>query len=117
MKLATYNVNGVNRRLPALLRWLKQLEPDIVCLQELKALQEKFPEAAILQASYGAIWHGQKSWNGVAILARIRQPEETRRGLRPPTALSVDSIESGSDGFQGARAYVRVSFNSIRPSR
>lgn len=81
MKLATYNVNGINGRLPVVLRWLEQSEPDVVCLQELKAPQEKFPLAAIEEAGYGAIWHGQKSWNGVAILARGCQPEETRRGL------------------------------------
>jgi exodeoxyribonuclease-3 len=81
MKLATYNVNGVNGRLPVLLRWLEQSKPDVACLQELKAPQEKFPHAAIQEAGYGAIWHGQKSWNGVAILARGCQPEETRRGL------------------------------------
>ena len=66
MKIATYNVNGVNGRLPVLLRWLNEAAPDVVCLQELKAPQEKFPEAAIRDAGYGAIWHGQKSWNGVA---------------------------------------------------
>jgi exodeoxyribonuclease-3 len=81
MKLATYNVNGVNGRLPVLLRWLEQTGPDVVCLQELKAPQEKFPEAEIRKAGYGAIWHGQKSWNGVAILARGSQPSEMRRGL------------------------------------
>jgi len=81
MKIATYNVNGVNGRLPVLLRWLAQSRPDIVCLQELKAPQEKFPEAAIRDAGYGAIWHGQKSWNGVAILARGGEPVETGRGL------------------------------------
>ncbi len=81
MKVATYNVNGVNGRLPVLLRWLKQAAPDVVCLQELKAPQEKFPEAAIRQAGYGAIWHGQKSWNGVAILSRAGAPTEVRRVL------------------------------------
>lgn len=81
MKIATFNVNGVNGRLPALLRWLEEAAPDVVCLQELKAPQEKFPEAAIAAAGYGAIWHGQKSWNGVAILARGRTPDETHRGL------------------------------------
>jgi exodeoxyribonuclease-3 len=64
-----------------LLRWLAEAEPDVVCLQELKAPQEKFPEAAIRDAGYGAIWHGQKSWNGVAILARGADPVETHRGL------------------------------------
>jgi exodeoxyribonuclease-3 len=81
MKIATYNVNGVNGRLPVLLRWLEEARPDIVCLQELKARQENFPIAAIRAAGYGAIWNGQKSWNGVAILARGIEPQETRRGL------------------------------------
>src|SRR6185369_109113 len=81
MKLATYNVNGVNGRLPVLLRWLKESIPDVVCLQELKTSDEKFPAAAIEKAGYGAIWHGQKSWNGVAILARGCEPVETHRGL------------------------------------
>jgi len=81
LKIATFNVNGVNGRLPALLRWLAESKPDVACLQELKAPQEKFPEAVIRQAGYGAIWHGQKSWNGVAILARGLAPIESRRGL------------------------------------
>jgi exodeoxyribonuclease-3 len=81
MKVATYNVNGVNARLPVLLRWLAQSKPDIACLQELKAPDEKFPIAAIREAGYEAVWHGQKSWNGVAILARGETPQETRRGL------------------------------------
>lgn len=81
MKIATYNVNGVNGRLPVLLRWLAEEAPDIVCLQELKAPDERFPIMAIEEAGYGAIWHGQKSWNGVAILARGATPVETRRGL------------------------------------
>ena len=81
MKIATYNVNGVNGRLPVLLRWLAETRPDVVCLQELKAPQENFPQAAIRDAGYGAIWHGQKSWNGVAILARGSDPVETRRGM------------------------------------
>ena len=81
MKIATYNVNGVNGRLPVLLRWLEEAAPEVVCLQELKAPQEKFPLAAIRDAGYGAIWHGQKSWNGVAILARGADPVENRRGL------------------------------------
>ncbi len=81
MKIATYNVNGVNGRLPVLLQWLNETVPDIVCLQELKAPQEKFPLQAIQQAGYNAIWHGQKSWNGVAILSRGTIPVETQRGL------------------------------------
>ncbi len=80
MKIATYNVNGVNGHLPVVLKWLEVVQPDIVCLQELKAPQEKFPLAAFSEAGYQAIWHGQKSWNGVAILARndIRLQEITR---------------------------------------
>lgn len=81
MNVATFNVNGINGRLPLLLRWLAEATPDIVCLQELKAPQGKFPIAAIRAAGYGAIWHGQKGWNGVAILARGADPIETLRGL------------------------------------
>jgi exodeoxyribonuclease-3 len=81
MKIATYNVNGVNGRLLVLLRWLEKSAPDIVCLQELKAPQEKFPEAPIRDAGYTPIWHGQKSWNGVAILSRANAPVERRRVL------------------------------------
>ena len=81
MKIATYNVNGVNGRLEVLLRWLDEARPDIVTLQELKAPQERFPAEAIAAAGYEAIWHGQKSWNGVAILSRCGTPVETRRGL------------------------------------
>lgn len=81
MRIATYNVNGINGRLPVLLRWLEETQPDVVCLQELKAPQEKFPEEAIKEAGYNAIWHGQKSWNGVAILTRGLEIKELRKGL------------------------------------
>lgn len=81
MKIATYNVNGINGRLPVLLRWLQESKPDVVCLQELKAPQDKFPEQAIKDIGYSAIWHGQKSWNGVAILSREAPIEERRRVL------------------------------------
>ena len=70
MKIATYNVNSINRRLPVLLRWLAEAKPDVVCLQELKAPAEKFPAKALRDAGYDSIWHGQKSWNGVAIIAK-----------------------------------------------
>ena len=80
MRIATYNVNGITSRLPVLLRWLEQSHPDVVCLQELKAPQEKFPQAALTMAGYQALWHGQKSWNGVAILART-DVVEIKRGL------------------------------------
>ena len=81
MRIATFNVNGVNGRLALLLDWLAEKEPDVVCLQELKAPQEKFPDKAIAKAGYGAIWQGQSRWNGVAILARGCEPVETRRRL------------------------------------
>ena len=81
MRIATFNVNGVNGRLKLLLDWLDEAQPDVACLQELKAPQEKFPERAIEKAGYGAIWQGQSRWNGVAILARGSEPVETRRAL------------------------------------
>ncbi len=81
MKIATYNVNGVNGRLPVLLRWLEATAPDIVCLQELKSPNEKFPVKAINDAGYNALWHGQKQWNGVAILSRNIEINEVGRGL------------------------------------
>ena len=100
MKVATYNVNGVNGRLPVLLRWLEEMQPDIVCLQELKAPDEKFPEAAIKAAGYDAIWHGQKSWNGVAILSRVGKPVETRRGLpNDPDPAHSRYIEAAVNGL------------------
>jgi exodeoxyribonuclease-3 len=74
-------VNGVNGRLPVLIEWLRTTKPDVACLQELKTSNEKFPAGAIEEAGYGAICHGQKSWNGVAIIARGCTPVETRRGL------------------------------------
>jgi exodeoxyribonuclease III len=99
MKIATYNVNGVNGRLPVLLRWLGETKPDVVCLQELKAPQEKFPEEAIRQAGYHALWHGQKSWNGVAILARSGIPQEVRRVLPgDPEDVHSRYIEAMVDG-------------------
>ncbi|HEX8270497.1 MAG TPA: exodeoxyribonuclease III [Flavobacterium sp.] len=81
MKIATYNVNGINGRLPVLLRWLQESSPDVVCLQELKAPSEKFPLQAIKDAGYNAVWHGQKSWNGVAILSKTHEIQEVGRAL------------------------------------
>lgn len=81
MKIATYNVNGVNGRLPVLLRWLGEAQPDTVCVQELKAPQDKFPETEILEAGYHSVWLGQKSWNGVAILSKIAKPVISRTAL------------------------------------
>jgi exodeoxyribonuclease-3 len=100
MKIVTFNVNGVNGRLPVLMRWLAEAKPDVVCLQELKAQDEKFPEPAIREAGYRAVWHGQKSWNGVAILARNRAPIETRRGLPgDPDDAHSRYIEAAVDGI------------------
>jgi exodeoxyribonuclease-3 len=90
VRIVTYNVNGITARLANFLRWLNEKTPDVVCLQELKAPQENFPEAAIRDAGYGVIWHGQKSWNGVAILARGAEPAEIRRAL-PGDADDVHS--------------------------
>jgi exodeoxyribonuclease-3 len=100
MKIGTFNVNGVNGRLPVLLRWLEEARPDVVCLQELKAPSDRFPVRAIEQAGYGAIWYGQKSWNGVAILARGREPIETRRGLPgDPADEQARYIEAAVEGL------------------
>ncbi len=81
MRIATYNVNGINGRLPVLLRWLAEDLPDIVCLQELKAPDERFPENELADLGYDALWQGQKAWNGVAILSRAGPIHETQRGL------------------------------------
>jgi len=107
MKIATYNVNGVNGRLPVLLRWLEKAQPDIVCLQELKAPQERFPQAELKKAGYGAIWHGQKAWNGVAILAKGSVPKETRRGLPgDPDDAHSRYIEADVGGIRIASLYL-----------
>lgn len=99
MKIATYNVNGISSRLPVLLRWLEETQPDVACLQELKAPFEKFPEQAIREAGYNAIWHGQKSWNGVAILAKGKEIKEVRRVLPgDPEDLHSRYIEAWVDG-------------------
>jgi exodeoxyribonuclease III len=100
MKLATFNINGIRSRLPALLAWLEREAPDVVCLQELKAPDSGFPQAEIEAAGYGAIWHGQVSWNGVAILAKGAQPVETRRGLPgDPDDAHSRYIEAAVDGL------------------
>jgi exodeoxyribonuclease-3 len=100
MRIATYNVNGINGRLPVLLRWLNEKQPDVVCLQELKAPEEKFPLQAIKDAGYHAIWHGQKSWNGVAILSRNSEPKEITRVLPgDPEDMHSRYIEAIVDGI------------------
>nr|WP_295664523.1 exodeoxyribonuclease III [Polymorphobacter sp.] len=99
MKIATYNVNGINGRLANLIDWLGRAKPDAVALQELKAPDERFPAAAIKAAGYGAVWHGQKSWNGVAILARGGLPVVTRRSFPgDPDPAQSRYIEAAVDG-------------------
>lgn len=81
MKIATYNINGINRRLPNLMAWLADAAPDVVCLQELKATDRQFPATALADAGYGAVWVGESSWNGVAILAKGVEPVLTQTSL------------------------------------
>jgi len=106
VKIATYNVNGINGRLENLLAWLAETGPDVVCLQELKAPEERFPQTALKRAGYGAVWHGQSRWNGVAILARGGEPVETRRGL-PGDRSDVQSryVEAAVQGVIVASLY------------
>jgi exodeoxyribonuclease-3 len=107
VKIASYNVNGINGRLPVLLRWLEEAAPDIVCLQELKAPQDRFPEKPIRDLGYDAIWHGQKSWNGVAILSRVGEIHETRRGLPDdPDPSQSRNIEAAVNGILIAGLYL-----------
>lgn len=107
MKIATYNVNGVNGRLPRLLDWLRETSPDIVCLQEIKTTDEKCPARAIEQAGYGSIWHGQRSHHGVAILAKGATPIEMRRGL-PGDASDIQAryLEAEVHGLTVASIYL-----------
>lgn len=99
MKIATYNVNSVNARLPVLLKYLKEDQPDVVCLQELKAIDENFPIDAIKEAGYNAIWFGQKAWNGVAILSK-HEIELVRKGLPgDPEDLHSRYIEAIVNGI------------------
>jgi exodeoxyribonuclease-3 len=106
MLLATYNVNSINSRLDALLHYLEERKPDVVCLQELKAPQEKFPEQAIRDAGYHALWHGQKSWNGVAIVTR-EPAQEVQRGLPgDPTDEQSRYIEAVYQGVLIACLYL-----------
>ena len=107
MKIATYNVNGIKTRLPRLLEWLKREQPDVACLQELKALDASFPHAELKQAGYHALWKGQRSWNGVAILARGAEPIEIRRQLPgDPSDDHSRYLEAGIDGIVVACLYL-----------
>src|SRR5262245_17020309 len=106
MKIATFNINNINKRLANLIHWLESAKPDVVCLQELKAADKEFPIAAIEKAGYGAIWRGQKSWNGVAILARGTEPIMTRTEM-PGDEADTQSryIEAAVNGVLIASLY------------
>jgi exodeoxyribonuclease-3 len=107
MKIATFNINNIQRRLPILLAWLKKARPDVVCLQELKAVDEAFPAAAIESAGYLAVHRGEKTWNGVAILARKAKPVLTRTDLPgDPTDRQSRYIEAAVNGFLIASIYL-----------
>ena len=107
MKIATFNVNGIKTRLPHLLEWLAREQPDVACLQELKSLDEGFPHADIERAGYGALWKGQRSWNGVAILARGMEPVEVRRELPgDPSDDHSRYLEAAIDGLVVACLYL-----------
>ncbi|RIK91104.1 MAG: exodeoxyribonuclease III, partial [Burkholderiales bacterium] len=107
MRIATFNVNGINSRLPRLLEWLGETSPDVACLQELKTSDPTFPEAPIREAGYHAVWHGQKGFNGVAVLARGTQPVEIRRGLPGDDADGQSRyLEAEVDGIVVASIYL-----------
>jgi exodeoxyribonuclease-3 len=107
MKIATFNVNGVNGRLPRLLEWLEETRPDVACLQEIKTGDATFPAKAIEDAGYGAVWHGQKAHHGVAILARGETPREIRRGLPGDAAdLQARYLEAEVQGLRIASVYL-----------
>ena len=106
MKIATYNINGVNRRLPNLMAWLADAAPDVVCLQELKATDRQFPATALADAGYGAVWRGESSWNGVAILARGSEPVLTQSELPgDPEDKQARYIEAAVNGVLIACLY------------
>jgi exodeoxyribonuclease-3 len=107
MKIATFNINNINKRLPNLLQWLIQSKPDIVCLQELKCEASHFPEDDLRQAGYSAVWEGQRSWNGVAILSRGSPPIVTRRRLPgDPSDREARYIEAAVEGVLIACLYL-----------
>lgn len=100
MKVATFNINNINRRLPNLLAWLAKAQPDVVCLQELKCTDRQFPAGALEDAGYGAVWRGQSTWNGVAILARDASPVPTR-------------MELPGDPDDGQSRYIEAAVNGV----
>ena len=106
MKIATYNINGINRRLPNLMAWLADAAPDVVCLQELKATDRQFPATALADAGYGAVWRGESSWNGVAILAKGQEPVLTQTELPgDPDDGQARYIEAAVNGVLVACLY------------
>ena len=107
MRIATFNINGINTRLANLLQWLGEARPDVVCLQELKATQAQFPQTALREAGYHAVWMGEHRWNGVAILSRDGEPVVTRRGL-PGDPKDVQSryLEAAVGGVLVASLYL-----------
>jgi len=105
MKIATFNINNVNKRLTNLLAWLKATKPDVICLQKLKASDREFPQDTLAKAGYSAVWRGQKSWNGVAILARGRDPIVTRRDLPGGDDVQARYIEPSSGFCRPAHKY------------
>lgn len=107
MKVATYNINGVNARLPLLLAWLAETKPDVVCLQELKTPDLRFPAAALEKAGYGALWQCERAYNGVAILVRGGEPHLIRRGLPgDPKDTQARYIEAAVRGIVIASLYL-----------
>ncbi len=107
MRIATFNINNINKRLANLVDWLAVATPDVVCLQELKAEEKAFPLASIEAAGYGAVWRGQRTWNGVAILARGATPVITRRSLPgDPTDDQARYIEAAVNGILIASIYL-----------
>jgi exodeoxyribonuclease-3 len=106
LRLASYNINGINSRLHVLTRWLNEFRPDIACLQELKCTDDAFPKEAIEALGYSAIWHGQRSWNGVATLSRVGEPVETRRALpNDPNLEQSRYLEAAVCGILIANLY------------
>jgi len=107
MRIATFNINGIKARLPRLVEWLQETQPDVACLQEIKTQDEGFPIADIEAAGYGAIWHGQKGFNGVAILAKGETPAEVTRGLEgEPEDEHSRYIEADVRGVRIASIYL-----------
>jgi len=107
MRIASFNINGIKARLPRLLEWLEETRPDVACLQELKTSDETFPAQEIEAAGYGAVWHGQKGFNGVAILARGAQPQEVARGLDgEPEDEHSRYLEAEVNGLRVATIYL-----------